>query len=53
MNGVKRGVYKSAGGLVFVRVFGAGHKMPYYRESSFPLLKRKRDEIVGLWMGRC
>lgn len=32
VNGVSGGTYKTAGNLSWLRVFGAGHEVPYYRE---------------------
>jgi carboxypeptidase C (cathepsin A) len=32
VNGVSAGTYKTAGNLSWLRVFGAGHEVPYYRE---------------------
>jgi carboxypeptidase C (cathepsin A) len=35
VDGVESGTFKSVGGLTFMRVFGAGHEVPYYRELTF------------------
>ena len=37
VNGNQGGTFKNVGGLSFLRVFGAGHEVPYYRK--IPLLK--------------
>lgn len=37
VDGVSYGQYKSVGNLNFLRVYEAGHEVPYYREFSFPL----------------
>jgi carboxypeptidase C (cathepsin A) len=31
VNGSQKGTWKSAGNLSFLRVFGAGHEVPYYQ----------------------
>ena len=31
VNGAKNGTYKTAGNFSFLRVFGAGHEVPYYQ----------------------
>jgi hypothetical protein len=37
VNGTSYGQYKTAGNLSWLRVFAAGHEVPYYRESTFIL----------------
>jgi len=32
VNGVSKGEYKTAGNLNFLKVYGAGHEVPYYRK---------------------
>ena len=34
VNGVAVGTFKSVGNLSWLRVFGAGHEVPYYRKSG-------------------
>lgn len=34
VQGVSKGEYKAAGNLSWLKVFGAGHEVPFYRESS-------------------
>lgn len=34
VNGNQSGTFKNVGGLSFLRVFGAGHEVPYYRKIS-------------------
>jgi carboxypeptidase C (cathepsin A) len=39
VNGVEKGVFKNVDNFSFLKVYGAGHEVPYYRESSpLPLL---------------
>jgi carboxypeptidase D len=33
VNGTSHGEYKSAGNLSWLKVFGAGHEVPFYRKS--------------------
>ena len=35
VNGVHAGDFKNVGNLSFLKVFGAGHEVPYYRKFSF------------------
>lgn len=35
VNGVQKGTFKTAENFSFLRIFEAGHEVPYYRMSSF------------------
>ena len=35
VNGAQGGTFKTVSNLSFLRVFGAGHEVPYYREFFF------------------
>jgi carboxypeptidase D len=37
VNGVEKGTFKYVDNFSFLRVYGAGHEVPYYRESSLLL----------------
>lgn len=47
VDGVEKGRVKSVGEFTFLRVFGAGHEVPYYREFSFPYTLREWLWWVG------
>jgi carboxypeptidase C (cathepsin A) len=36
VNGTKKGEYKSVDNFSYLRVYGAGHEVPYYRKSFSP-----------------
>lgn len=49
VNGKSHGQFKTAGNLNFLRVYEAGHEVPYYRKSAFnsrrhEALKTPKDE---------
>ena len=44
VNGVQGGTFKTQGVLSFLRVFGAGHEVPFYRKFDFRWLKGRREE---------
>jgi len=49
VNGVAGGTFKTVTNLSWLRVFGAGHEVPFYRE--FYLLSLMRDGEIERWNG--
>jgi len=45
VNGVSGGTFKSVGNLSWLRVFGAGHEVPYYRKSDAKESKKTGGEV--------
>jgi hypothetical protein len=45
VNGAAGGTFKTVGNLSWLRVFGAGHEVPYYRECFLVV------DCEGVWCG--